>query len=179
MAPFRTVAQARTLERMGEHDDDGIIPVPGLGPDGSRRPPAGTPVPWETTDRAQTARDGATGPEPPQPPVCPRCGLTGDRRRTYTGQHVLLEPDMVVPAHLVAGGHRRHVDGNGTAWNGGLDEPLPGMTCRIPHQLACPGLALDEIQPWRWPAAVREYNTLRAPQKADEVAFQETLPDVG
>ncbi|MFG2884770.1 DUF6083 domain-containing protein [Streptomyces sp. NPDC048297] len=165
---------------MGEHDhDDSIIPLPGLGPDGSRQPPAGTPVPWEIADRAQAVRDGATGPEPPRPPVCPRCGLTGDRRPTYTGQHVLLEPDRTAPAHLVPGGHRWHVDGNGTAWNGGLGEPPAGTTCRIPHQLACPGLTLDEIQPWRWLTEVREYNVRLARRKAAEAAFPESLPDAG
>ena len=160
-------------------DNDSIAPLPGPGPDVSRQPPVGTPQPWETADCAQAARDGAIGPEPPQPPLCPECGLTGDRAPTYTGQHILLEPRLTLPAHLIPAGHRWHLDGNGTAWNGGLDEPLPGTTCRIPHQLACPGLTLDEIQPWRWLTAVREYNARLAQEKADEAAFQETLPDVG
>ncbi|MFF4044889.1 DUF6083 domain-containing protein [Streptomyces sp. NPDC001816] len=165
---------------MGDTDrDDSVIPLPGPGPDGSRQPPVGTTQPWEAADRAQAANDGAAGPEPPNPPICPQCGLTCDRRATYTGQHVLLEPRLTLPAHLVPGGHRWHTDGNGAAWNGGLDEPPPGATCRIPHQLACPGLTLDEIRPWRWLTAVREYNTVLAQQKADAEAFHETLPDVG
>ncbi|MEU1408492.1 DUF6083 domain-containing protein [Streptomyces sp. NPDC005728] len=159
-------------------DTDSIIPLPGPGPDGCRQPPADTPQPWETADRAQAARDGATGPEPPDPPICPECGLTGERRPTYTGQHVLLEPRLVVPAHLVPGGHRWHLDSNGLAWNGGLNEPPPGTTCRLPHQLACPALSLDEIQPWRWLTTVREYNARLARQKADEDVFPEMLSDV-
>ncbi|MDF3298885.1 DUF6083 domain-containing protein [Streptomyces tropicalis] len=163
---------------MGDyHHDDSVIPS--IGPDGSRQRPADAPRPWERADRAQAARDGAAGPEPPRPPVCPQCGLTGDRAPTYTGQHVLLEPRLTVPAHLLPGGHRWHVDGNGTAWNGGLDEPPAGTTCRVPHQLACPGLTLDEIQPWRWLTTVRDHNARLAQQRADDAACQETLPDVG
>ncbi|MEV7244876.1 DUF6083 domain-containing protein [Streptomyces sp. NPDC093248] len=160
-------------------DTDSVIPLPAPGPDGSRQPPAGTPGPWETADRAQAVRDGATGPEPPDPPHCPHCGLAGDRRATYTGQHVLLEPRLTVPAHLVPGGHRWHIDGNGTAWNGGLDEPMPGTTCRIPHQLACPGLTLEEVQPWRWLTSVRAYNALLARRRADEDGLLGELPDTG
>ncbi|MFJ5775346.1 DUF6083 domain-containing protein [Streptomyces sp. NPDC093094] len=161
---------------MGEYED-GIIPLP--GPDSARQAPAGVPRPWETTDRRQAATDGASGPEPPGPPLCPHCGLTGDRRVTYTGQHVLLEPRLTVPAHLVPGGHRWHIDSNGTAWNGGLDEPPPGATCRVPHQLACPGLTLDEIRPWRWLTAVREHNAAAARIRADERALPARLPDAG
>ena len=163
---------------MGDRQDS-IVALPGPGPDGSRQPPAGTPAPWENTDRAQAAVDGATGPEPPDPPHCRNCGLVGDRRPTYTGQHVLLEPRLTVPTHLVPGGHRWHIDGNGVAWNGGLDEPLSGSTCRIPHRLACPGLGLDEIKPWQWLTAVRDYNAVLAQQKADEEGLAEVLPDVG
>ncbi|MFF9815014.1 DUF6083 domain-containing protein [Streptomyces sp. NPDC014006] len=161
---------------MGD-DTDSIIPLP--GPDGQRQRPPGTPTPWEKADRAQAARDGATGPEPPAPPQCPHCGLAGDRLRTYTGQHVLLEPGLRMPAHLVPGGHRWHVDGNGVAWNGGLDEPRPGETCRIPHRLACPGLTSDEIEPWRWLAAVRDRNGASARRKADAEGFREPLIDTG
>jgi hypothetical protein len=160
-------------------DNDRIIPLPGPGPDGHRQAPAGTPAPWENADRAQAAIDGATGPEPPAPPYCPNCGLPGDRRATYTGQHVLLECRLLIPAHLVPGGHRWYLDGNGTAWNGGLGEPTPGAQCRIPHQLACPGLSLDEIRPWVWLTAVREVNALEARRMADEDAFPGELPDVG
>ncbi|MFF0780448.1 DUF6083 domain-containing protein [Streptomyces sp. NPDC003720] len=160
-------------------DTYSVIPLPAPGPDGSRQPPAGTPGPWEGADRAQAAREGATGPEPPEPPVCPQCGLTGDRRPTYTGRHVLLEPRLTVPAHLVPGGHRWHVDGDGTAWNGGLEEPAPGATCRIPHQLACPGLTLDEVQPWRWLTAVRAHNASAAWRGAGEDGFLGGLPDTG
>nr|WP_253191528.1 DUF6083 domain-containing protein [Streptomyces sp. M1013] len=32
--------------------------------------------------------------------------MTGERRPTCTGRHVLLEPVLTVPAHLVPGGHR-------------------------------------------------------------------------
>ncbi|ODA75124.1 hypothetical protein APS67_000838 [Streptomyces sp. AVP053U2] len=77
------------------------------------------------------------------------------------------------------GGHRWHLDTDGTAWNGGLDEPLPGATCRVPHRLACPGLALDEIRPWRWLETVRRFNTERARRKAGERGFPEALPDAG
>jgi hypothetical protein len=162
---------------MGDHDD-AIIPLP--GPDSHRQAPAGTPAPWENADRVQAALDGATGPEPPAPPLCPHCGLPGERRRTYTGQHVLLERRLTVPSHLVPAGHRWHVDqGNGTAWNSGFDEPPPGDTCRIPHQLACPGLTLDEIRPWRWLTTVRDYNTALARRRADQEHFPDWLSDAG
>jgi hypothetical protein len=160
---------------MGDYDD--LVALP--GPDGHRQAPPGAPAPWANADRAQAALDGATGPEPPDPPLCPNCGLTGERRRTYTGQHVLLEPRLTVPSHLVPGGHRWHVDTCGTAWNSGLDEPRPGETCRIPHQLACPGLTLDEIGPWRWLTAVRDYNTALAQWKADEGRRPFLLPETG
>ncbi|QEU88242.1 hypothetical protein CP969_28785 [Streptomyces viridosporus T7A] len=166
-----------TLEAMGDTHEPHLVPLP--GPDAHHRPPAGTRRPWENIDQAQAALDGATGPEPPAPPLCPECGLAGERRPTHTGQHVLLEPGYPLPAHLVPGGHRWYLGGDGTAWNGGLDEPPPGATCRIPHRLACPGLTLDEIRPWRWLEAVREFNTDRARRKADEDGFPGALPDVG
>ncbi|WP_281156678.1 DUF6083 domain-containing protein [Streptomyces sp. HYC2] len=149
-----------------------------VGRDGTARQLTGN-RPWEKVDRAQAARDGATGPEPPAPPLCPHCGLVGERRPTYTGYHVLLEPRHIVPAHLVPGGHRWHVDTDGTAWNGGLEEPSPGTTCRIPHQLACPSLTPDEIERWWWLASVREENARRARQKADLSGSPGRLPDTG
>ncbi|MFE7814071.1 DUF6083 domain-containing protein [Streptomyces sp. NPDC057433] len=161
---------------MREPHEPTVVPPP--GPDAHRHAPAAA-RPWENIDRAQAALDGATGPEPPRPPLCPHCGLAGERRRTYTGRHVLLEPGFTLPAHLVPGGHRWHLDNDGTAWNGGLDEPLPGATCRVPHRLACPGLALDEIRPWRWLETVRRFNTERARRKAGERGFPEALPDAG
>ncbi|MEU2714309.1 DUF6083 domain-containing protein [Streptomyces sp. NPDC007205] len=161
---------------MGAYDDS-IIPLAGYDEQG--RPPAGAPRSWENTDRAQAALDGATGPEPPSPPHCPHCGLAGERRPTYTGQHVLLEPGLVLPAHLVPGGHRWHIDSNGVAWNGGFEEPLTGARCRIPHHLACPGLSLDEIRPWRWLTAVRAENAHRARRTADEEGGPAALPDAG
>ncbi|CAL9337998.1 DUF6083 domain-containing protein [Streptomyces sp. enrichment culture] len=162
---------------MGDTHEPNLFPVP--GPDGHRQPPVGVPRPWEGVDRRQAARDGANGPEPPARPVCPYCGLRGERRRTYTGQHVLLEPRLTVPAHLVPGGHRWHIDPGGQAWNGGLEEPPPGTTCRVPHQLACPGLSLDEIRPWRWLDAWREENARRARRRADGTGRPDALPDTG
>lgn len=175
--PTPPPAAVPTLEAMGDTHEPHLVPLP--GPDAHHRPPAGTRRPWENIDQAQAALDGATGPEPPAPPLCPECGLAGERRPTHTGQHVLLEPGYPLPAHLVPGGHRWYLGGDGTAWNGGLDEPPPGATCRIPHRLACPGLTLDEIRPWRWLEAVREFNTDRARRKADEDGFPGALPDVG
>ncbi|MFC8418978.1 DUF6083 domain-containing protein [Streptomyces coelicoflavus] len=162
---------------MGDTREPNLFPVP--GPDGHRQPAPDAPRPWESVDRRQAVRDGATGPEPPARPVCPHCGLPGERRPTYTGQHVLLEPLLTVPAHLVPGGHRWHVDPGGQAWNGGLDEPLPGATCRVPHQLTCPGLSLDEIRPWWWLDAVREENARRALRQTDGTGRPEALPDAG
>ncbi|MET8788370.1 DUF6083 domain-containing protein [Streptomyces sp. NPDC004589] len=156
-----------------------IVPLPDPVDRDETAPPLAGNRPWENIDRAQAALDGATGPEPPAPPLCPNCGLMGERRATYTGQHVLFEPGFTVPAHLVPGGHRWHVDTDGTAWNGGLDEPPQGTVCRIPHQLACPGLTLDEIKPWRWLTAVREENTRRAQRKADAEGYPGRLPDTG
>jgi hypothetical protein len=158
----------------------GLDASPAPGPDAFRQQyAAGTGSWWERIDRAQAADDGATGPEPPHPPVCPHCGLTGERRPTYTGWHVLLEPALTVPEHLVPGGHRWHLDGNGVAWNSGVTEPRPGATCRIPHHLACPGLSLDEIRPWRWLTARREHNARAARWQADEAGSREHLPDTG
>ncbi|WP_399880949.1 DUF6083 domain-containing protein [Streptomyces sp. BBFR51] len=162
---------------MGDTHEPDLFPLP--GPDSHRQPSAETPRVWEGVDRGQAARDGADGPEPPARPVCPNCGLAGERRRTYTGRHVLLEPLLAVPAHLVPGGHRWHVDSGGQAWNGGLDEPPPGTTCRVPHRLTCPGLTLDEIEPWRWVVAVREENARRARRQADEADCPVALPDAG
>jgi hypothetical protein len=165
---------------MGDTPHPSIVPLP--APDAHRHAPE-APQPWENVDRAQAARDGATGPRPPDPPRCPHCGLTGERRATYTGQHVLLEPRLAVPSHLVPAGHRWHVDRTGVAWNSGLNEPRPGATCRFPHQLACPGLTLDEIKPWRWLTAVRDHNAALARQRADEDGFPDTWtgtwPDAG
>ncbi|MER6262799.1 DUF6083 domain-containing protein [Streptomyces sp900105245] len=163
-------------------DTDSIVPFSVPGPDGFREPAVGSPRPWEAADRAQAARDGATGPEPPDPPVCPAYGLAGERRPTCTGRHALLRPAPPVPAHLAPGVHRRHVDGNGVAWNGGPDEPPAGTTCRIPHRLACPGLSpsADEIRPWSRLAETREHNALPARRKADEEAVRRTrFPDAG
>ncbi|MFI6035705.1 DUF6083 domain-containing protein [Streptomyces sp. NPDC051315] len=162
---------------MGDTRDASLIPLP--GPDGHRQPSPDAPQPWENTDRAQAAVEGATGPEPPAPPDCPHCGLTGDRHATYYGSHVLLEPGMPVPAHMVPPWHRWHIDSDGTAWNSRADEPEPGAVCRIPHQLACPGLAVDDIGLWRWLEAVREANARRARRRADEAGAPGRLPDVG
>ncbi|MFI6276310.1 DUF6083 domain-containing protein [Streptomyces sp. NPDC050988] len=63
------------------------------------------------------SRKSPTGPEPPAGPTCPNCGLVGDRHVTYYGTHVLLEPGMPAPAHMVPAWHRWYIDSNGTAWN--------------------------------------------------------------
>ena len=127
---------------MGHADESSIIPLP--APDGHRQRPPDAPRPWEKTDRVQAVMEGATGPEQPAPPECPHCGLSAERHVTYYGTHVLLEPDVPVPAHLVPAWHRRYVDSDGTAWNSREDEPAPGAACRIPHRIACPGLSLEE-----------------------------------
>jgi hypothetical protein len=165
------------LGPMGDTAESSIIPLP--DPDGHRQRPPGAPQPWEKTDRAQAAMEGATGPEPPAPPVCPNCGLVGDRRVTYYGWHVLLEPDMPVPAHMVPAWHRWYLDSNGTAWNSREDEPAPGAVCRVPHRIACPGLRLEEIGLWRWLDAVRAENARRAWRKAEEEAGPGAFPDAG
>ncbi len=161
---------------MGDTHETDLFPVP--GPDGHRRPPADAPRAWEGIDRRQAVRDGATGPEPPARPVCPNCGLTGERRPTCTGRHVLLEPVLTVPAHLVPGGHRWYVDPCGSPGTAAWANPL-GATCRVPHRLACPGLGLDEIGPWRWLDAAREENARRARRQADGTDRPEALPDTG
>ncbi|MFE0930924.1 DUF6083 domain-containing protein [Streptomyces mutabilis] len=83
-----------------------------------------------------------------------------DVRRAYTGRHVLLEPDGLIPAPLVPPGHRWRVDSDGIAWNPALDEPAPGTACRVPHLIACSGRSLDEIQLWAWLQVVRAANAL-------------------
>ncbi|MFI8346735.1 DUF6083 domain-containing protein [Streptomyces sp. NPDC085596] len=158
-------------------DDSSLIPLP--GPDHHRQPSPDAPRPWENTDRAQAAMEGATGPEPPEPPNCRHCGLTCDRRVTYYGIHVLLEPDLFVPAHMVPAWHRWYVDTNDTAWNSREAEPSPGGFCRIPHLIACPGLKLEEIGLWRWLDAVRQENARRARRKADGEDAPEALPNIG
>ncbi|WP_216589548.1 DUF6083 domain-containing protein [Streptomyces brasiliscabiei] len=162
---------------MGDTDKPSIVPLPGA--DGHRQPPPDTPRPWENTDRAQAAREGATGPEPPAPPVCPDCGLTGDRRPTYYDAHVLLEPGLSAPAHMVPAWHRWYVDSHGVGWNSQEDEPAPGAVCRIPHHIACPGLKLEEIGLWRWLDTIRAENARRARRRADEEGLPNVLPDAG
>ncbi|MCF2434718.1 DUF6083 domain-containing protein [Streptomyces thinghirensis] len=54
--------------------------------------------------------------------------------------------------------------------------PVP---CHVPHQLACPGLTLDEIKPWRWLEAVREENARRARRQADEDGLPGRCPTSG
>ncbi|MEU3886367.1 DUF6083 domain-containing protein [Streptomyces sp. NPDC029041] len=162
---------------MGDTEASSIIPLP--DPDGHRQRPPDAPRPWENTDRAQAATEGATGPEPPAPPECPHCGLTGERHITYYGTYVLLEPDMPVPAHMVPAWHRWYVDSNGTAWNSREDEPAPGAVCRVPHRIACPGLSPEEAGIWRWLDAVREENARRARRKADGGTGPAALPDAG
>ncbi|MEU1182584.1 DUF6083 domain-containing protein [Streptomyces sp. NPDC005820] len=162
---------------MGETDESSIIPIPGS--DAHRQPSPDKPQSWEKADRAQAALEGATGPEPPGPPVCPDCGLAGERRPTYYGAHVLLEPGLSAPAHMVPAWHRWYVDSNGIGWNSREDEPEPGAVCRIPHRIACPGLELEEIGLWRWLDAVRGENARHAQRKADEDAVPGALPDAG
>ncbi|WP_326730066.1 DUF6083 domain-containing protein [Streptomyces phaeochromogenes] len=162
---------------MGDTGESSITPI--CGPDGHRQPPPDAPRVWENTDRAQAVMEGAAGPEPPATPTCPNCGLVGDRHVTYYGVHVLLEPGIPVPAHMVPAWHRWYIDSNGTAWNSREDEPMPGAVCRIPHRIACPGLKLEEIGLWRWLDAVRAENARRARRKADEEATPEELPEVG
>ncbi|MEU1851870.1 DUF6083 domain-containing protein [Streptomyces sp. NPDC019990] len=162
---------------MGDTSELGIIPLP--GPDGHRQPPPDAPRPWENADRAQAAVEGATGPEPPDPPLCPDCGLVGERHATYYGAHVLLEPDMTVPAHMVPAWHRWYVDSGGTAWNSRGDEPAPGAVCRVPHRIACPGLRQEEIGLWRWLEALRAENARRAWRRADAETGPGALPDAG
>ncbi|MFH9013742.1 DUF6083 domain-containing protein [Streptomyces sp. NPDC017943] len=149
---------------MGDTRESSIIPLP--GPDSQRQAPWGVPRPWERTDRAQAVLEGATGPEPPAPPVCPACGLVGDRCVTYYGRHVLLEPDLPVPAHMVPAWHRWYVDSDGTAWNSRESEPEPGAVCRIPHRITCPALRLEEAGLWRWLDAVRAENARAALRRA-------------
>lgn len=138
--------------------------------------------PWENTDRAQAAEDGATAAGPPARPECPDCGLTGERYPTWTNAWVLLEPlepRETLPAHMVPPRQRWMIDSNGRAWNTHDAEPTPGGECRIAHRLVCPGLALPERpEPWPWLRTVREENARRAQRKADEEAFG-SLPDAG
>ncbi|MFI1769162.1 DUF6083 domain-containing protein, partial [Streptomyces sp. NPDC020800] len=122
---------------------------PGLARTNCRQPHVGAPQPWETVDRAQAARGGATGPEPPAPPVCPECGLTGERRSTYTGQHVLLEPRLIVPTHLVPGGHRWHLDIRRSAQSGGPPALVWGGDRRFGWCGAGVG-ALSSVCAWHW-----------------------------
>ncbi|MFI8521961.1 DUF6083 domain-containing protein [Streptomyces sp. NPDC085481] len=117
---------------MGEHD--------------APRQPADPPA-WEQDDRAQARDEGADAPAPPAPPVCPSCGRVCDRRPTYYGAYVLLEPDTRLPAHAVPVRQRWYVDPDGRAWNGGGAEPARGAYCLVPHRMACPALVLLENVP--------------------------------
>ncbi|MFE6407568.1 DUF6083 domain-containing protein [Streptomyces sp. NPDC057837] len=159
---------------MGDTGESGIIPLP--GPDGHRQRPPDAPRPWERTDRAQAALEGATGPEPPAPPRCPTCGFMADRCVTYYGRHVLLEPDLRVPAHRVPPWHRWYVDSDGTAWNSRDDEPAPGAVCRVPHRIVCPALRLEEAGPWVWLDALRQEREHRARRQADGATHPGTHP---
>ncbi|MFF5973236.1 DUF6083 domain-containing protein [Streptomyces sp. NPDC012769] len=108
---------------------------------------AATETVWAAVDRQQAYDEGADGPAPPEPPRCRRCGRLCDRRPTYYGAHVLLEPDTRRAAHLVPAGHRWYVDRDGRAWNGGAAEPAPGAHCLVPHRVECPALVLVENAP--------------------------------
>ncbi|MGW2569726.1 DUF6083 domain-containing protein [Streptomyces sp. NPDC001537] len=55
--------------------------------------------------------------QPPSPPVCPQCRLVGEHHPTCYGAHVLLEPGLTAPAHMVPAWHRWYVDSDGTAWS--------------------------------------------------------------
>ncbi|WP_234311724.1 DUF6083 domain-containing protein [Streptomyces griseus] len=160
-------------EAAGQH----LVAVP--GPDGHRQRPPGTAQVWENVDRAQAATEHADGPEPPDPPLCPQCGLAGERRPTYYGRYILLEPVLSAPAHRVPAGHRWYVDAGGRAWNGGGDEPEPGAVCRVSHRLACPGLTWQEVGLVAWLDEVRAGNERRARRQADEGRAPGHLPDTG
>ncbi|MFI8962509.1 DUF6083 domain-containing protein [Streptomyces sp. NPDC053493] len=121
---------------MGEHDTAGP-----LVPERSARRPS-VQAPWEACDRDQARDEGADAPAPPAPPVCPRCGRRCERRPTYYGAYVLLEPDIRRPAHEVPVGHRWYEDSDGRVWNGNRAEPAPGAHCLVPHRVACPALVL-------------------------------------
>lgn len=160
-------------ETAGQH----LVAVP--GPDGQRQRPPGTAQVWENVDRAQAATEHADGPEPPDPPRCPQCGLVGERRPTYYGRHILLQPGLSAPAHRVPAGHRWYVDVGGRAWNGGWDEPEPGAVCRVPHRLACPGLTPQDIGLGAWLDDVRAGNEWRSRRQTDESMSPGHLPDAG
>lgn len=80
---------------------------------------------------------------------------------------------------MVPAWHRWYIDSKRTGWNSREEESKPGAVCRIPHQIACPGLHLEKVGLWRWLDAVRAGNARRAQRKADEEGSSGALPDVG
>ncbi|WP_149182772.1 DUF6083 domain-containing protein [Streptomyces sp. TRM49041] len=137
------------------------------------------PQPWDRVDHAQAISDGATAPPPPEPPVCRECGLHGERRPTYYGACVLLEPRREAPAHMVPPWHRWYVDSGGRAWNSGDTEPGPGSVCRVPHRLVCPGTVLTALGLWPWLDALRDENARRAQWRACPLDSAASLPEAG
>ncbi|MET9950010.1 DUF6083 domain-containing protein [Streptomyces sp. NPDC006339] len=127
---------------MGELDSaPRAAAAPRPGTDGATEPV------WEAVDREQARDEGADGPAPPAPPRCPRCGRLCDRRPTYYGAYVLLEPGTRRAAHRVPAGHRWYLDPDGRAWKGGDVEPAAGGQCLVPHRVECPALVLVEPAP--------------------------------
>ncbi|MCX4774880.1 DUF6083 domain-containing protein [Streptomyces sp. NBC_01260] len=120
------------------------------------------PGPGNSDDALQALREGVSAPPPPEPPNCPHCGLTQDRYPTlYDGHWVLLEPDVIAPAHHLPPRRRWVITVDGIAVNTWDAEPTPGAECRVAHRMLCPHL---EPAPWTWPwgTAMRKENERRA-----------------
>ncbi|MCX5385674.1 DUF6083 domain-containing protein [Streptomyces sp. NBC_00083] len=97
---------------------------------------------------------------------CPCCGLPQDRVATAERDWVMLEPDMMPPAHTVPPDHRwiELSDGRVTVY--GVCPPDPSQRCRIEHILACPAQPLPDL--WPWLSALRGENARHAEREGAE-----------
>ncbi|MGW7429861.1 DUF6083 domain-containing protein [Streptomyces sp. NPDC054861] len=110
---------------------------------------------------------------------CPHCGLLADRVATAEHDWVLLEPDVMPPAHRVPAEHRWIVLSDGRVTVYGVCPPVPEQRCRIEHRLACAARPLPDL--WPWLTSLRGENARRASRQADPTLLPppREWPDAG
>jgi hypothetical protein len=107
--------------------------------------------------------------------------LLQDQAQTPEHDSVLLEPGLLVPAHLVPAEHRWIELSDGQVAVYGVC-PVDGeQRCRIEHRLACPGQELPDL--WPWLTILRGENARKAERQEVEPPASSPgsreLPDVG
>ncbi|WP_165283243.1 MULTISPECIES: DUF6083 domain-containing protein [unclassified Streptomyces] len=112
--------------------------------------------------------------------TCPYCGLPQERVPTLDDGTVMLEPDMMVAAHLVPADHRWIVLPDGQVAMYGVSPVDGAQRCRLEHRLACPRQELPDL--WQWLTTLREENARRSERLPDPPSPREPdegLPEVG